>query len=127
MKTRYDANSYHKDNSLTFIWGDPGARQRAFEAEMRMRYRSERDPERPPRWERGDKYIIIGTIVGLIVGGALGAIIGYHYLGLIGSVFCTVGGIFIGGILGATIGNLIKKRQQKIMDKKHADSLRYLG
>jgi len=127
MNIEYNnANNYHRGDSVTFIiWGDPNIGRKVYDAEMRWRQRSEYDPERPPRREPGDKYIIIGTIVGMIVGGALGAIIGNHYLGTIVSFFCAAGGFIVGGIIGATAGNLIKKRRQKILDKKYSDPLRY--
>jgi len=119
------AINLRSDNSPTFIiWGDPNIGRRVYDAEMIHRY-GKHDPAGPPRREPGDKYIIIGTIVGMIVGGALGAIIGHHYLGTMVSFFCAAGGFIVGGIIGATLGNLFKKRRQKILDKKYSDPLRY--
>ena len=112
-----NGNSYCGGNSLIFIWGDPGAFKRATEAEMRLRLRSEHDPERPPRREPGDIYIVIGTIAGIIIGGAAGAIGGSHYFGLAGFFFGLVGGVIIGGIIGVSIGSYIKKRREKAKTK----------
>ena len=109
-----NGNSYCGGISLIFIWGDPGAFKRASEAEMMLRLRRKHDPARPPKRERGDKYVIIGTIVGLIVGGVAGAIVGSHYFGFVGGVLVGLfAGIIVGGIIGATIGSLIRKRRQK--------------
>lgn len=115
MNIKYsNVNSYCGGNSLIFVWGDPFARQRAYETEMRLRYRSDKDPEQPPRPERGDIYILIGAIVGIIVGGASGVIVGGHYFGFAGFFFGLFGGVIAGGIIGVTVGGLIKKRRAKI-------------
>ena len=75
MNIEYYGNSFIKGNSPTlFQLGDPFSRQREYELESRLKYSSEHDPDRPPRWAPGDKYTVTGMIVGLIVGGVLGAI-----------------------------------------------------
>lgn len=128
MNTEYSStNSYHRDDSVTFIWtGDPQAGQKLYEAEIIHRY-GKHDPAKPPRREYGDIYILIGTILGMIVGGILAAIISYHYLGFIGIFLITIVGVIVGGIIGATIGNFVKKWRRKIRDKKYLNSLRYHG
>jgi hypothetical protein len=99
-----NGNIYCGANLLMLIWGDPGAFRRTIEAEQRLRDRNERDPEQAPKPERGDIYIVIGTIVGLIVGGALG---------IFGGPLGIFGGFIGGGIIGAVVGGLIKKRKIK--------------
>ena len=102
MNTGYgNGNSSYGGNSLTFILGDPFLRQRLHQAEMRLQYRSEHDPEQAPRPKRGDIYILIGTMVGAVVGGVLGL--------FSGSPFIIAVAIIGGGIVGAVVGSLIKK------------------
>ena len=114
MIAEYDEKFFGGDNAVNVSWyTDPFTRQKLIYSEMKLKYRSENDPERPPRREHGDNYIIVGLIVGLVVGGVMGAIIGYHYLGFISAIFCTIGGVFIGGIIGTVTGNVIKKRRRK--------------
>ena len=98
---------------MFIIWGDPEAFKRAHEAEMMLRLRSKHDPGRPPRRKRGDKFILIGAILGVFIGGAAGAIVFSHYFGSAGLVVGLVGGVIVGGTIGATVGDLIKKRRGK--------------
>ena len=125
---KYSSGFYYKDDSVTSFLGDPNALQKELEASMKLRLRSEGlDPEGPPRRERGDIYIILGALVGMIIGGVLAAVISYHYLGFVG-IFLITGGCAIGGgIIGATIGNFIKKWRYKVREKKYSDSTRYQG
>ena len=77
-------------------------RLRAYELERRFLHGNEGDPEQPPRRQPGDIYILVGTIVGTIAGGALA----YVCSGL--SLIIGLG-IIGGGIAGAIIGSWIKK------------------
>jgi len=113
-----NGNSYCGGNSLVFIWGDPGAFKRASEMDMMLKLRSKHAPGGPPKRERGDIYILIGTIVGIIVGGAAGAIVSSHYFGSAGFFLGLLGGVIAGGIIGATIGSFIKKRRGKTKTKE---------
>jgi predicted lipid-binding transport protein (Tim44 family) len=101
------------NNSLVFYWGDPFAYKTTTDAEMRLQNRDERDPEQAPRPERGDRYILACALAGIVIGGATGAIIGYHFLGLAGGIYGLFGGIILGGIIGAFIGSAIKNRLAK--------------
>ncbi len=104
MNIKHYGNSFIKGNSPTFFeLSDPFSRQREYELERRLR--SEYDPDTPPRWQPGDKYTVTGMIIGLIVGGLLGAIGGGYHL-----VFIIAGGSIAGGIIGAIAGGLIGKR-----------------
>jgi outer membrane lipoprotein SlyB len=96
---------------------DPLLRQKQTETEMKLRYGGESDPERPPNPEPGDKYITLGAIVGLVVGGVAGAFIGGSFSFLGGIIGASVG-IIGGGILGVQIGRLVKKRRQQAEDDK---------
>ncbi len=109
MNSTHDASSSYRENSLTFFWGDPAERERVYETERR--YRSEHDPEKPPKWSPGDTHIVIGTIAGLIAGGVLGAIGGNHYFSLGGAFLGLIVGIIAGGIIGASIGSFIRKKR----------------
>ena len=113
MSIKFGDNSSFKGNSTTsFIYGgDSFTKQKEFEHELRRIYPSENDPERPPKWEPGDKYTVCGTIVGLIVGGVSGAIGSRLFFGF--GLFGLLGGIFPGGIIGAIIGDFIRKRRLK--------------
>jgi len=102
MNIKYNDNSFCGDNSLTLFYFPPWYDEKT--RELERQYRSEHDPERSPRPERGDVYIVIGAIVGLIVGGVLGTF---------GGLFGIAGGAIAGAIIGATIGDLIRKRREK--------------
>ena len=114
---------YQSSVPRLFLVNDPFSRQREFELEAKLRYGREDDPERPPTPTAGDKYIVIGAIVGLIIGGTLGVVIGSHYFDFLGGSIGLVGGIIIGGIIGAKIGNIVKNRQQKTKTNKSHSNL----
>ena len=114
MNTEYKYNGYNKSNSPGYFQlHDPYSRHKEFELDTKMRYGMGKDPERPPTPQAGDKYITIGAIAGLIIGGTLGVIIGGYCFNFLGGSIGLIGGIIIGGIIGAKIGNMIKNRQQK--------------
>jgi len=115
------ANSFSEVNAILFAEWYPERSQRELDQERRFRYRSERDSEQPPRPERGDKYILVGALVGIIIGGAAGAIVAGHYFGFIGYLFGFWGGVIVGGIIGVLVGDVIRKRlqKQKPTPKKH--------
>ena len=97
MNMEYDANNFQRRNSLTFMeWREPSNED---VAEMRVKntYRDGK-PQKP---KPGDKYILIGAIVGMIIGGVLGYSV---------NLFVCIIGIIAGGIIGALAGDLIKKR-----------------
>ena len=103
MKAEYHNEVFHGDISVNFVWaGDTFSRQTLLNAEMRQKYRSE--DEKPPRRERGDTYVILGTITGMIIGGVAGSF---------GNVLVFSLAIIGGGIVGTIIGNLIKKWRHK--------------
>jgi MFS family permease len=107
------ANSFSEVNATLFAEWYPERAQREQELQRRLRYRSEHDPEQPPRPERGDKYILAGALVGIVIGGAAGAIVAGHYFGFIGYLFGFWGGVIVGGIIGVLVGDVIRKRRQK--------------
>jgi len=112
MNTEYcNGNCYYGGNSWTFALGDPFMGKRLHEAEMRLQYRSEHDPEQAPRPKRGDIYIFVGTMVGAVVGGVLGYLGGSFLI----MALATVGG----AIVSAAVGSLIKKRIQKREEAKY--------
>lgn len=128
MKTEYGmANNLHGDNpAISFFLIDPFARQREHDMQMRLTYRTENDPERPPEREPGDKYILIGAISGLIIGGTAGGIVGVLYFGITGIIMCIIIGFITGGIIGVLTGDSIKKRWQRKNDTKgHSGSPDY--
>lgn len=88
-------------NTLNFYMGDPNAFSKSHDAEMINKF-GRHDPLKPPRKERGDIYIILGTIIG----GFIGIISGSFW-----NVFTLFAGLIIGAIIGATAGNFIKKRR----------------
>ena len=119
--------SYHRGDSVTFLWtGDPFTSKRVYELETMYKY-GKHDPAKPPRRERGDIYIILGALVGMIIGGVVAAIVSYRYLGFTLIFLITGGSAIGGGIIGATIGSFVKKWRRKAREKKYSDSLRYQG
>lgn len=115
MKIKYGDACFYGDNSVMLFYpGDSFSGQRELELETRLRYKSEHDPERPPKWQPGNKYIVLGMIVGMIAGGAAGVVGGSYYLGFVSVFPGFIGGIIAGGIAGAIIGDLIRKRRLKI-------------
>ena len=99
MKNEYYNEIYDGYITPTLTWaGNPFSRQTFQYAEMRLRHQTE--GEKPPRRERGDIYVILGTIIGMIIGGVMGSLSNVLVFSLI---------ILGGGIIGAIIGNLIKK------------------
>ena len=118
-------SSYQREDSMTFFLpSDPF--RKVYEAETMYKY-GRHDPAKPPMRERGDIYIILGALVGLIIGGVVAAIISYNYLGIVGIFLSIAGGAIAGGIIGATAGNFIKKWRRKVRERKYQDSLRYQG
>jgi len=116
MNIRYD-DSFSKANSLThYHIVDPFGRLKEFERDLRQRYGSDKDPERPPKRGPGDKYILIGGAIGLITGGASGAVIGGLCFGFLGGVLGFIVGFFGGGIIGVIIGDSIRKRRSGLKD-----------
>ena len=51
--------------------------------------------------------------MGIIIVGVAGPICGIHYFGFSGAYLGFFGGVIVGGIIGATVGYLIKKRRGK--------------
>ena len=116
MNIRYD-NSFSRGNSITnYHIVDPFGRLKEFERDLRQRYGSDNDPERPPKRGPGDKYILICGAIGLSVGGVLGAIVGGLCFGFLGGVIGFLAGFFGGGIIGVIIGDSIRKRRLGLKD-----------
>ena len=115
MNIRYD-NSFAKGNSMTYYIVDPFGRQKEYDRDLRQRYGSDNDPERPPKRGPGDKYILIGGAIGLSVGGASGAIVGGLCFGFLGGSLGFLGGFIAGGIIGVIIGDSIRKRRLGLKD-----------
>ena len=120
MRMIYDeAYSGHQAGVLAFVGsGGPFMRQKEAEMKMKLRYGGEKDPEKPPEPEEGDKYIVLGAIVGLVVGGIVGAVIGGGCFGLGGGITGALVGIIGGGVLGTQIGKRMKNRRQQAKASK---------
>ena len=77
-------------------------------SELQRDYGPKHDPDKAPPPVRGDKYIIIASITGVVLGGIVAGVIsfavGWSFYAIV------IGGVVIGGILGLVIGNRIKKR-----------------
>ncbi len=111
MNIQYSKINNDCGGGLLFLtWGDPFAYKTTSDAEMRLQNRNENDPEQAPRPGRGDRYILACALVGIVIGGVVGAIIGYHFFSIIGGIYGFFSGIILGGITGAFIGSVIKKR-----------------
>ena len=119
MNIRHD-HSFLKGNPPSFFFmGDPLSRQREYELERRVRDGTQHDPERPPKWKPGDKYPVMGMVIGLDVGGVLGAYGGGRLFGVIGLLAGLAGGIMAGAIIGAVIGGFIRKRRGRTKNNAH--------
>jgi predicted lipid-binding transport protein (Tim44 family) len=98
-------------NKMRFFY-DPTAHSRETQWEMEREYASKADPDKPPPLESGDKYIAIGAVTGIVLGGAAGAATGLlFHLALLTIIFTAVAGLVIGGLIGAAIGSRIKKHR----------------
>ena len=85
MNAEYsNGSSFCIASSTMFIEWFPQRAQMEQDMQMKLKYRSKRDPEGPPEPESGDIYIVISTLVGIVVGTAVGAIIGNNYFNIIG-------------------------------------------
>jgi hypothetical protein len=74
----------------------------------------ENDTERIPTTEKGDKYILLGTVIGMAVGGMASGIFGYCVnLNFLIIVMAVLWGLDIGGIIGGITGNFFKRRALK--------------
>ena len=110
-----NVDSFFKDGSVISYYyggGDSFTRQKEFEHDLRSRYPSDNDPEKPPPWQPGDRITVIGTITGMIIGGALGCIASWLLYNI--GIFGLLPGILVGGIIGAIIGDKIRRRRLKI-------------
>ncbi len=67
------------------------------------------DPAKPPIKRRGDGYVIVGSLLGLVAGGALGYLVGLW----LDRLLLAVPVIVIGGIVGALLGDRTRKRMLK--------------
>ncbi len=116
MNIDYGSN-LSKGNSMTYYQIiDPFQKQKEYDRDLRRRFGSDNDPEKPPKPEPGDKGILIFLIIGLIVGGVLGAISGGLLFGVAGVLLGLFSGLIAGGIIGAIIGDKIKKRRENPED-----------
>ena len=98
-------------NGMRFLFPDGGeSNRREVQWEMERQYGPKHDPNGPPPKERGDKYIAICILIGVIIFGALawfsGVMLSWATLTII---FAMVGGVVIGGIIGAITGDRLKK------------------
>ena len=98
------SNGFIKGNSVVRFYHLPGQVDDVLtRAQMERQYGSESDPEKPPRRKPGDRYIIVGAVVGLVAGGGLGSF---------GGLFAIFGGGIVGALIGSLIGNLVRKRRK---------------
>jgi hypothetical protein len=97
-------------NSMRYYL-NPFQHERETQWELEKQYGPEHDPEKPPAVEHGDKYIMIASTTGMILGGIIAGIVSiavnWHFIAVVLSI---IGGIVIGGILGVFIGRRIKKK-----------------
>ena len=86
------------------------AQEQLTNKEIELRFKGKKEPDRPPGRKPGDNYIILGFVIGLIAGGALGSFFNFLVFGAIG-----------GGILGAYIPSLVKKYRRHRESRKSGD------
>jgi len=90
-----------------FSFGEMGRKVHELELLQMIEPDPDDDPEKPPPKERGDKYLFIGTFIGLVVGGLLGAVLSLYVGWVILNIFT---GLLVGGFAGLWIGSMVKKR-----------------
>ena len=71
---------------------------------------SEQQEQLPPPKKAGDVYIIVGALLGVVLGGAVGFLVSGGIGGLFITILCTAGGSLIGGTVGAWLGEKVEKR-----------------
>ena len=62
-----------------------------------------------PSGPGGNRAVIIASVIGIILGAAIGYFISAGFVGLFVVILCTVGGGFIGGAIGTYLGEYGKK------------------
>jgi hypothetical protein len=76
----------------------------------RFAYCLTHDTERIRITEKGDKYILLGTQIGMIVGGIAGGIIGYCVnLNVSPFVLVVLGGVWVGALIAAITSFFIQR------------------
>lgn len=96
---------------MEFLWGNPFGFKEAADNEQRLRDRNSSDPEQGPRKEKGDFYILLGSVIGIVAGGTIGVVIGGNLTGMGGIALGLILGIILGGLIGTSIGNYAKNRK----------------
>ncbi len=92
-------------------WGDYNARQNMDQRQTEMELQQAsgaRDPDKPPRRQLGDGWIVLG----LFAGAALGALVGgglSYWPGISTFSIGLITGAVIGALLGVLAGDRIKK------------------
>jgi outer membrane lipoprotein SlyB len=84
---------------------DPGWRGREISALLKYRGTDGWGP-RPPVWKPGDSYVVVGAVVGMCAGGALGFRVGI----VAGALGISAGGV-CGALIGSLARSLIRKRK----------------
>ena len=71
---------------------------------------------RPPRNSRGT-YVLLCTLAGVVIGCAVGVVIGLNTMDAGGAVMGSIFGFVIGGIIGSFVGEYLKKRKYRKLDR----------
>ena len=71
---------------------------------------------RPPRNSRGTQ-VLLCTLAGVVIGCAVGVVIGMNLMDAGGAVMGSIFGFIIGGIIGSFAGEYLKKRKYRKLDR----------
>ena len=79
--------------------------------EMERQFGSSNDPSKPPPQKPGDrKYLLAPAILGMVIGGVLGAVTA-TLVGLF--IFDILIGMVVGGFAGILAGSIVRKQMSK--------------
>lgn len=112
------------DSVFFDFFGEMGKKVHDFELQKMVEPDPDKDPEKPPPIEHGDKYLFIGTFIGSILGGIIGGLLSL----VVGwFVFNVIAGLFLGAVAGVLVGSLVKKHVvNKESMGKYTDKQNYI-
>lgn len=98
-------------SSISYFINPNDLDQARINFEMERQFGSPNDPSKPPPQKPGDKkYLLAPAIVGMVIGGILGAVTA-TLVGLF--IFNILIGMVVGGLAGVLAGSIVRKKMSK--------------